>query len=74
MREELDKLFVVPMMQSCIPFYVTSVVHHAMVEVSISQVARVAKLADARDLKSRVPKGTYRFDSGPGHQLFPQVS
>ena len=20
-----------------------------------------------RDLKSRVPKGTYRFDSGPGH-------
>ncbi len=31
--------------------------------------ARVAKLADARDLKSRVPKGTYRFDSGPGHQV-----
>src|SRR6185312_6240046 len=31
--------------------------------------ARVAKLADARDLKSRVPRGTYRFDSGPGHQL-----
>ena len=31
-------------------------------------VARVAKLADARDLKSRVPKGTYRFNSGPGHQ------
>src|SRR5205814_1354667 len=30
--------------------------------------ARVAKLADARDLKSRVPKGTYRFNSGPGHQ------
>src|SRR5437867_4643534 len=29
--------------------------------------ARVAKLADARDLKSRVPRGTYRFDSGPGH-------
>jgi hypothetical protein len=29
----------------------------------------VAKLADARDLKSRVPKGTYRFNSGPGHQL-----
>src|SRR5947208_13889329 len=21
------------------------------------------------DLKSRVPKGTYRFDSGPGHQV-----
>ena len=33
-----------------------------------NQCARVAKLADARDLKSRVPKGTYRFDSGPGHQ------
>jgi hypothetical protein len=32
-----------------------------------TNVARVAKLADARDLKSRVPKGTYRFDSGPGH-------
>ena len=29
--------------------------------------ARVAKLADARDLKSRVPKGTCRFNSGPGH-------
>jgi hypothetical protein len=29
--------------------------------------ARVAKLADARDLKSRVSKETYRFDSGPGH-------
>ena len=34
-----------------------------------NQCARVAKLADARDLKSRVPKGTYRFDSGPGHQV-----
>jgi hypothetical protein len=31
--------------------------------------ARVAKLADARDLKSRVPKGTYRFNSGPGHHI-----
>jgi hypothetical protein len=31
--------------------------------------ARVAKLADARDLKSRVPKGTYRFNSGPGHHV-----
>jgi hypothetical protein len=29
----------------------------------------VAKLADARDLKSRVSKETYRFDSGPGHHL-----
>jgi hypothetical protein len=36
--------------------------------VLANQYARVAKLADARDLKSRVPKGTYRFDSGPGHQ------
>ena len=32
-------------------------------------LARVAKLADARDLKSRVPNRTYRFDSGPGHHL-----
>ena len=30
--------------------------------------ARVAKLADARDLKSRVPNGTCGFDSRPGHQ------
>ncbi len=29
--------------------------------------ARVAKLADARDLKSRVSKETYRFNSDPGH-------
>src|SRR6476660_1966469 len=35
--------------------------------VECDQLARVAKLADARDLKSRVLKGTYRFDSGPGH-------
>ena len=27
----------------------------------------MAKLADARDLKSRAPKGAYRFNSGPGH-------
>src|SRR5437588_12411211 len=40
---------------------------YAMV-VKVFTLARVAKLADARDLKSRVPKGTYRFDSGPGHQ------
>src|SRR5689334_23215373 len=33
--------------------------------------ARVAKLADARDLKSRVSKETYRFNSGPGHQNSP---
>src|SRR5579872_130409 len=32
-----------------------------------SAPARVAKLADARDLKSRVSKETYRFNSGPGH-------
>ena len=37
--------------------------------VKVFTPARVAKLADARDLKSRVPKGTYRFDSGPGHQV-----
>jgi hypothetical protein len=35
-----------------------------------SPPARVAKLADARDLKSRVSKETYRFNSGPGHQEF----
>jgi hypothetical protein len=34
----------------------------------IHSVARVAKLADARDLKSRVLNRTYRFNSGPGHQ------
>ena len=34
----------------------------------LASLARVAKLADARDLKSRVPSGTYRFDSDPGHQ------
>jgi hypothetical protein len=34
-----------------------------------SATARVAKLADARDLKSRVSKETYRFNSGPGHHL-----
>src|SRR5438477_13064965 len=33
--------------------------------------ARVAKLADARDLKSRVLNRTYRFNSGPGHHLNP---
>jgi hypothetical protein len=32
--------------------------------------ARVAKLADARDLKSRVSKETYRFNSGPGHHIY----
>ena len=35
--------------------------------------ARVAKLADARDLKSRAPKGAYRFDSDPGHHLTVEV-
>ena len=38
-----------------------------------AQMARVAKLADARDLKSRVSKETYRFDSGPGHHPFNQL-
>ena len=37
----------------------------------VYRIARVAKLADARDLKSRVPKGTYRFDSDPGHHTQP---
>ena len=37
-------------------------------------VARVAKLADARDLKSRVARGTYRFNSGPGHQIVERSS
>ena len=41
---------------------------YAMI-VKVFTLARVAKLADARDLKSRVPRGTYRFDSGPGHQV-----
>ena len=31
-------------------------------------LARVAKLADARDLKSRGPRGPCGFDSRPGHQ------
>jgi hypothetical protein len=29
----------------------------------------VAELVDARDLKSLVPHGTCRFDSGPPHQI-----
>ena len=37
-------------------------------------LARVAKLADARDLKSRVPNRTYRFDSGPGHHKIQQLN
>ena len=32
-------------------------------------LARVAELADARDLKSRVPSRTCRFKSGLGHQF-----
>ena len=38
-----------------------------------NQQARVAKLADARDLKSRVSKETYRFNSDPGHHLKPKL-
>ena len=30
----------------------------------------MAKLVDAQDLKSWVPKGTYRFDSGSRHHFF----
>ena len=37
--------------------------------LNLQCVARVAKLADARDLKSRVLNRTYRFNSGPGHHL-----
>src|SRR5258706_16447151 len=33
----------------------------------LNQRARVAKLADARDLKSLGPKGLCGFDSRPGH-------
>src|SRR5437764_9272911 len=40
----------------------------------LNNSARVAKLADARDLKSRVPKGTYRFNSGPGHHISSALS
>jgi hypothetical protein len=36
-------------------------------------MARMAKLADARDLKSRVLNRTYRFNSGSGHQSFVQA-
>ena len=37
------------------------------------QYARVAKLADARDLKSRDSKESYRFDSDPGHHAHHQT-
>jgi hypothetical protein len=33
------------------------------------QPAGVAELVDARDLKSLVPNGTCRFDSGPPHHI-----
>ena len=42
----------------------------AVYKMNQSQVARMAKLADARDLKSRVPNRTYRFDSGSGHHVY----
>src|SRR5208282_6107974 len=38
-------------------------------QVLCSQCAGVAELVDARDLKSLVPHGTCRFDSGPPHQV-----
>jgi len=34
----------------------------------------VAKLADARDLKSRDSKESYRFDSDPGHQAVTRLT
>ena len=37
-------------------------------QVLSNQCAGVAELVDARDLKSLVPHGTCRFDSGPPHQ------
>src|SRR5437879_10007570 len=46
------------------PFTMMRVAGHS---IGCFQHARVAKLADARDLKSRAPKRAYRFDSGPGH-------
>jgi hypothetical protein len=37
--------------------------------ISLSDIARVAELVDARDLKSCVPKGTCGFESHLGHSL-----
>ena len=54
-----------------VPAEFTSVPKATQPEVlcRIEEIARVAKLADARDLKSRGPKGPCRFKSGPGHQI-----
>ena len=37
---------------------------------SINDIAGVAELADAQDLKSCGERSPYRFDSGPRHKLF----
>ena len=39
----------------------------ALAHIRLSEIARVAEQADARDLKSCVPKGTCGFDPHPGH-------
>ncbi len=38
--------------------------------IDLGRTAGVAELVDARHLKSLVPQGPCRFDSGPPHQLF----
>ncbi len=38
-------------------------------EIVLFQRARVAKLADAKDLKSFSPQGECGFNSHPGHQI-----
>ena len=42
-------------------------------EVGIVARARLAELVDASDLKSELPKGRCRFESGSGHQSHPQI-
>ena len=43
----------------------------ASIRHSVSPHAEVAESVDAEDLKSSVPRGTSRFDSGPRHALPP---
>ena len=57
----------------------SSVVEHHLAKVgvagsnpvfrSINDIAGVAELADAQDLKSCGERSPYRFDSGPRHHL-----